>query len=157
MRHDRFRLRLLLAFIPLGIASLVACAPARAYEQCGWGLYNRLGFGWGYMSPYSLGQVPVPPYFALHPPVYYSAPVPRTYGYSPFAYPGHTPTPEIATVVEPAVIDNPYVAPTSLPAAPGDREPDADSSAAAQPKMILNPFVVQSPENAVVEVAKSVR
>lgn len=32
------------------------------------------------------------PYFALHPPVYYSRPVPRTYGYSPFAlFPGMIP------------------------------------------------------------------
>src|SRR5437870_3480881 len=35
------------------------------------------------------------PYFALHPPVYYSEPVARTYGYSPFAYPFGSPTPEI--------------------------------------------------------------
>ncbi len=44
---------------------------------------------------YGLGLVPTPPYFALHPPVYYSCPVPRSYGYSPFAYPGCVQTPEV--------------------------------------------------------------
>ena len=38
------------------------------------------------------------PYFALFPPVYYSYRVPRTYGYSPFAYPPGilTPSSEVA-------------------------------------------------------------
>ena len=36
---------------------------------------------------YSVGAIPTPPYFALHPPVYYSTPVPRAYGYGPWAYP----------------------------------------------------------------------
>src|SRR5436305_2234169 len=35
------------------------------------------------------------PYFALHPPVYYSYPVPRTYGYSPFAYGPEVMTPDV--------------------------------------------------------------
>ncbi len=33
------------------------------------------------------------PYFALHPPVYYSYRIARTYGYSPFAYPPGVLTP----------------------------------------------------------------
>ncbi len=52
-------------------------------------------------SPYALSRIPVPPYFSLHPPVYYSAPVARTYGYSPFAYPGYVRTPEVP-VAKPA-------------------------------------------------------
>ena len=35
------------------------------------------------------------PYYSAFPPVYYSVPVARTYGYSPFAYPPGTMTPEI--------------------------------------------------------------
>jgi len=71
------------------------------------------GLGIGLMgSPYALGRVPVPPYFALHPPVYYSAPVARTYGYSPFAYPGSVRTPE-APVEMPAakMLKNHHVTP----------------------------------------------
>jgi hypothetical protein len=33
------------------------------------------------------------PYFAVHPPVYYSLAIPRTYGYSPFPYPPGVLTP----------------------------------------------------------------
>ncbi len=85
-------------------------------------------------SPYSLGQVPTPPYFALHPPVYYSVPVPRTYGYSPYAYPASMVTPEV--VREPEVIVNPHVeSPARL-----DR-PRQASRATQQPLAIDNPFV----------------
>ncbi len=53
------------------------------------------------------------PYFAAHPPVYYSMPVPRTYGYSPFAYTPDTRTPDVAGCsVQPLEIINPYVQPT---------------------------------------------
>ncbi len=45
---------------------------------------------WGSYGPYPyLGSVNQPkvPYYALYPPVYYSYPVARPYGYSPFALP----------------------------------------------------------------------
>jgi hypothetical protein len=87
------------------------CAVQNSAQAQTFGAYGAYGFqhpGWfGYYgSPYSLGQIPVPPYFAIHPPVYYSAPVPRSYGYSPYAYPGTVQTPEI---VMPEVIENPHV------------------------------------------------
>jgi|SoiMethySBSTD1v2_1073268.scaffolds.fasta_scaffold511392_1 hypothetical protein len=86
------------------------------------------------------------PYFALHPPVYYSYPVPRTYGYSPFAYPPYVMTPEIAAEVEPLTIDNPYV-PRKTDATPPAAEPKADQAASAarqvEPLVIINPFVTQ--------------
>src|SRR5262245_27891802 len=45
------------------------------------------------------------PFYALHPPVYYSYPVPRTYGYSPFAYGPWTMTPDpLMTTCEPLEI-----------------------------------------------------
>jgi hypothetical protein len=78
------------------------------------------GWGWGgWPTIYSMDQ---PPYFALHPPVYYSMPVPRTYGYSPFAYPGFVETPAWegaigyappAAPATPKMIINPYVEPSS--------------------------------------------
>ena len=44
--------------------------------------------GWCGSSPWYTGySSEYVPYYAMHPPVYYSYPVPRPYGYSPFAYP----------------------------------------------------------------------
>lgn len=48
------------------------------------------------------------PYFTLHPPVYYTHPVGRPYGWSPFAYPAWLLRPELASA-RPMVILNPYV------------------------------------------------
>lgn len=97
------------------------------------------------------------PYFALHPPVYYSYPVPRTYGYSPFAYPGHVRTPQLQTS-EPAVLLNPYMegeptpagqpkspatAPTVKPKKTGSSSlsrPSDDKLGNVTPLRIANPF-----------------
>lgn len=83
-------------------------------------------------SPYALGRVPTPPYFALHPPVYYSQPVPRTYGYSPFAYPGSMMTPNVMEPAAAKVMKNPYVPAQAV------KKFDADL---AQGLEIINPFV----------------
>lgn len=64
------------------------------------------------------------PYFSLFPPTYYSYPVPRPYGYSPFAYPGFVQTPH-PVVAQPLTMANPYV---REPASPSDRLPDAGPS-----------------------------
>ena len=56
-----------------------------------------------------VAEFQTPPYFALHPPVYYSHAVPRTYGHSPFAYPGTKETPSPAPKA--AMIENPHVQP----------------------------------------------
>jgi hypothetical protein len=84
------------------------------------------------------------PYFALHPPVYYSCPVPRTYGYSPFAYPPGVMTPDVNFAAMPVTINNPYVPKIQNPAA---ATPAPDRSAAAapavEPLVIVNPFVTQ--------------
>lgn len=86
------------------------------------------------------------PYFALHPPVCYSEPVPRTYGYSPFAYPPGVMTPEIACAPQPVTINNPYV-PSATPAA-SPTSANSDRSAATtspvEPLVVINPYVTQS-------------
>jgi hypothetical protein len=79
-------------------------------------IYTNWGFGslgfpfWGYVptfdQQYWLDYYRIP-YFSKHPPVYYSYPVPRTYGYSPYAYPAGTRTPEIKPVGP--IIQNKYV------------------------------------------------
>jgi hypothetical protein len=82
------------------------------------------------------------PYFALHPPVYYSEPVPRTYGYSPFAYPPEVMTPEIACAAQPVTINNPYV-PATKPGSTNVKSPDRSAAvnSAPEPLVIINPFV----------------
>jgi len=96
--------------------------------------WNSYAYGNGWW-PYTLGHVPVPPYFSLHPPVYYSYPVPRTYGYSPYPYPGHFQAPEIAEV-QPEEIINPHVMPETKKAVSS-----ATDTASSPWEMITNPFV----------------
>jgi hypothetical protein len=75
------------------------------------------------------------PYYAKHPPVYYSYPVPRTYGYSPYAYPPGARTPEVVKP-EPLTIQNKYV-PRKVAAEPSQNQ------VTAAPLRIRNPFVAQ--------------
>jgi hypothetical protein len=76
--------------------------------------------------------------------VYYSVPVPRTYGYSPFAYPGNVPTPDVQ--LGPEEIVNPHVEPDE----DADDAPEAEEAAAKTaatsrpaPLVVRNPFVEQ--------------
>lgn len=95
-------------------------------------------FFWG-GSVYTSNVRGLPPYFSLYPPVYYSVPVPRTYGYSPFAYPIGSPTPEVTlSDAPPKVMINPYV-PRSQP-----MNSSTDKTAGG-PLTIVNPFVNQQP------------
>lgn len=97
-----------------------------------WG--NGYG-GWG--AAYSGLEIP---YFAAHPPVYYSYPVPRTYGYSPYAYLPTVMTPPVACApAMPQTIENPY-APQSLEKA----SPDKTAGGAPRPLVVINPYVNQS-------------
>jgi hypothetical protein len=107
------------------------CGYAELYRQ----LYNNL------------------PYFALHPPVYYSYPVPRTYGYSPFAYPPHVMTPEFAGAPQPLEIINPHVeGPEAKPTNSTKPDRAAATSARVEPLVVINPFV--APNQAVAQVAR---
>jgi hypothetical protein len=87
------------------------------------------------------------PHFAAFPPVYYSVPVPRTYGYSPFAYPPYVMTPEVVGEAQPLTIDNPYV-PSAKPASATPADSKSDRAAAVgrsvEPLVVINPFVAQS-------------
>ena len=82
------------------------------------------------------------PFYALHPPVYYSYPVPRTYGYSPFAYGPEIMTPEVIEESKPVTIDNPYV-PLKNAAPAEAKAPDrsASISSTPEPLVITNPYV----------------
>lgn len=92
------------------------------------------GYGMGFFN-YGGPNQPSIPYYALYPPVYYSYPVPRTYGYSPFAYPPGVMTPEIAPRASAAEYINPYVPQPTGP------KPAADQTVA---RTYYNPFVQQA-------------
>jgi hypothetical protein len=107
--------------------------------------FHGWGQGYGpYCNPYSadfsglyrVGRIPTPPYFSLHPPVYYSYPVARPYGYSPYAYPPYVMTPEPA-LPAPKVIQNQFVPKKTSTEVKKER-------VAAAPRRISNPFVVGS-------------
>src|SRR4051794_31004716 len=105
--------------------------------------FGGIGFGGGYDCGWDIAEVyrdfyNTLPFFALPPPVYYSCPVPRTYGYSPFAYGPDVMTPEVVMDSKPVTIMNPYV-----PAAPADSKTDRAASASntPEPLVIVNPFV----------------
>lgn len=108
-------------------------------------------YGGNFSRPYASGRIPTPPYFAIHPPVYYSYPVPRSYGYSPFAYPGIVATPEVlnASPPKPAEVINPHVKPSAKKAAEQTQDRTAQNH-----QMILNPYVGQPNLRAGIELAR---
>ena len=117
---------------------------------CGWARESSAQNGgcgpWGgywYGPPYTFYEREHIPYFALHPPVYYSLPVPRSYGYSPFAYPPGTMTPDV--VIDNSVeIENPHVPQSNakpLPKGKGRATAKLDQSA-SRSETIINPFVL---------------
>lgn len=99
-------------------------------------------FGHGNNGPaaYSLGNIPAPPYFALHPPVYYSHPTPRSYGHSPFACSCdcHHMGRQISAS---RVVENPFiqVKPVNPPTNPPDKS-EKPVKIAAVPHRMANPF-----------------
>lgn len=133
--------QLLIMTVLTGALLAGAVSTAHAQNGCGngGGCWDN-GYGWMYNSlRYEV------PHFAAFPPVYYSAPVPRTYGYSPFAYPPNVMTPDVAGEVQPLTINNPYVPTTKPAAAPADSNPDraAATDRGVEPLVVVNPFVTQ--------------
>lgn len=100
------------------------------------------GYGGGWLAPNRFYQSDRQiPYFAEFPPVYYSYPVPRTYGYSPYAYPPYIMTPELP----PQEIVNPHILPApdedpSLPPIPAE-QCAAKKQQPKGPLWVVNPFV----------------
>lgn len=148
--HARLPLAALAAAIALG---LTTARTSQAYDGCGVGG----GIGYGYNLAYGIGIGGLynglssysdyrVPYFAAHPPVYYSHPVARPYGFSPFAYPPHILTPEVTCApAVPVTITNPYV-PSSTKPAPESKASDETVSApaASQPLVIMNPYAMDT-------------
>jgi hypothetical protein len=131
----------------LAAVTAAAATAGRAQAQgpvaggCGYGYGGY--WGWDIGRLYSVLAENVP-YYAAFPPVYYSYPVPRSYGYSPFAYPPGVMTPEVQ-VAEPVAITNPFFRGRSEAATVDEaaKAPIDRSTAAPAPKPleIINPYV----------------
>jgi hypothetical protein len=123
------------------VAAIVAICVIPTMTQaangfCGWGGWGNWGYT-GYTAEYV-------PYYAMHPPVYYSYPVPRAYGWSPFAYPPGTMTPEILGKIEPQEMINPHVPqqqPDSPSARPTSNKTTNNEPAGPVPQVVINPYV----------------
>jgi hypothetical protein len=136
---------LLAALVTLSFASSnSASAQCGAYNG---GYYGGYGY-WDIGRLYGLLADEVP-YYAAFPPVYYSVPVARTYGYSPFAYPPGVMTPEVEGG-GPLEIQNPYYegdaqeaepVPSPTEEAPAPANPTTSVQPPSGPLMVVNPFV----------------
>ena len=112
---------------PACFAVALAAWGATPNAQAGDGHYGYYP-GWRY-SIYTTESIP---YFAEHPPVYYSQPVPRPYGYSPYAYPPGVMTPEPKP--QPKITINPHVKPKA-------KSTNVARSTTPKPLRIRNPYV----------------
>lgn len=129
-------------------AALLIAGAMWTNESCadygfGGGIYSGLPYhGFGYSgSLYGLGYVPVPPYYALHPPVYYSHEIRRRpVGDSPYAYPPRRPAPEPRR----QFLLNPFIVPE-----PVIEEVPQQTSQATEPvaQVMQNPFYGDSQES----------
>ncbi len=130
-------------FATVGLLAIAVAAGFAISQADAQGPYcGGYGYGCGINFPYGLygSRVNDVPYFSMFPPVYYSMPVPRTYGWSPFAYPPGTMTPEVEPA-EPQDIVNPYVPQNKEKS---EAKPTAARTAsyhASVPQVVINPFV----------------
>ncbi len=126
-----------LAISAVVLASMLAtdCPAQWPYGQLGFG-----GVGYGYQNYYGYrGNIPTPPYFAIHPPVFYGERVERSYGISPFAAlpPMHSELAKPRNNGSKAMVMNPYCTETIEEITPVENQ----VSQIAKPKVIFNPFV----------------
>lgn len=136
------RSRILFASLLMLFAFAALPAVSEGYDWCSQGLLGQArGFGVS-GSLYGLGYVPVPPYFALHPPVYYGERYYRSYGESPFPRPDFSSRPKIIDlqlITNPFVESLPPVVEQKLPA-PASQAAPAEDQVTSKPQMIINPY-----------------
>jgi len=134
-------IRLLAMAIAVAAFSLMTSSSAQAQGfnggyQLGAGFNaNRCGgFGVGNYTPREQ-----PPYFAMHPPVYYSHIVKRPYGVSPFAAPaGIAPVEMSYPQVQPLSVKNPFFGKDMNVKAPAKAQSKKTNNKSA---MIVNPYI----------------
>jgi hypothetical protein len=124
----------------LVVLAIVAFCPSAANAGGPFGC--DLWSYWGVNGPYGLygNRVNEVPYFAMFPPVYYSLPVPRPYGWSPFAYPPGVMTPAVEPP-KPQTIINPHVPQPQAKPSSSEGKTRATGYEAPPPKEVINPFV----------------
>ena len=123
----------------LVLSALLGCALGDIASACG-GYYGGFGCA-GYIT--TDRQIP---YFAEHPPVYYSYVVPRTYGYSPYAYRANVRTPNPRRSSRPLVLRNHHIRKGSKAVADDVTDKTASNTRpvktlAVEPLVIENPYV----------------
>ena len=95
---------------------------------------------------------PKPPYFALHPPVYYDRVVPRAYGMSPFAAPAGVMPIENTVPQKAKSVSNPfYKGEKVVKSAPKGKKASATKTKTvteSRAKKVTNPFYLQKVVNA---------
>jgi hypothetical protein len=108
------------------------------------------GYSLGYANSYRY-RLPTPPYFSIHPPVYYGKRYVRPYGESPYAsFPllgsvdGYVPVPANATSGVPRAVANPH-APCCMENDLGDSDDVPEVNILAErrphaPRIIINPY-----------------
>ena len=116
----------------VGVVVLASVPDVASAQYAGYGgPYVPYCWDYGYAGVYGSEM----PYFTLHPPVYYSYRVARTFGYSPFAYPPYVMTPDS---------EPPRTSAVHKPAADEGVETPDGPQAIGQPLRIENPFVEQA-------------
>ena len=98
---------------------------------------------WGGFAPWYTGYTREHiPYYAMHPPVYYSYPVPRPYGFSPWAYPPGVMTPEIlGEMTGPKEIINPHVPRADAKPMSSTNKTTNHKAGGPIPQVVINPFI----------------
>ena len=121
------------AVVSLGLWANSASADGygQGIGNCWFGNLNAYGASG---TLYGSGYLHVPPYYAIHPPVYYSHQYYRPYGWTPFAQPSHIAP--AALRPEPRMIVNPHVPVQEV------KKPQPDHTAKSQ--MIVNPYFVKA-------------
>lgn len=125
------------ALVAAVVAAAALAAESASAQEVGIRYHMADNYGFSLDRAYASSRIPTPPYFAIHPPVYYSYPVPRTYGYTPWAYPSYVMTPTIKAPAQPAMYENPHV---KQEAAPPAKTKSASHTNRA-PQAIENPYV----------------
>ena len=126
----------------LGIVAALALAAAPTSAEaddcgCGYGGYGGYYGYWNTPFAYNQGSAYVPPYYAIHPPVYYSPQIiARPYGTSPYAWPATYMPP--APPAKPMVIMNAHVKNADSRVA----EAKPQMIEGVQPEQINNPYFV---------------
>jgi hypothetical protein len=133
------------SFVLSALAVVFSACPVQAQSPvCGWGGY---GFNFGYDWR---ANAQVIPYFAQHPPVYYSYPIARPYGFTPYAVPPGVIPAEMQIAPQAQEIINPYFKPKAEEApAPSDPPATVDPPATTTGdrtarRMIVNPYLAVS-------------